>query len=104
MKVLYLRLLKDLYGCMDSALLWYYLYTKTLKSQGFVVNPYDRCIANSTIYGKHCTIAWYVDDNKVLHVYEHINTRIIEEIAEHFGDVTLSIEGNYRFLVIDIDF
>ena len=29
-KVLYLRLLKALYGCMESALLWYDLYTKKL--------------------------------------------------------------------------
>ena len=47
-KVLYLHLLKDLYGCMESALLWYDLYSKTLKAQGFLINPYDRCIANST--------------------------------------------------------
>ena len=31
---------------------------KILKYLGFVINPYDRCIANSVIYGKHFTIAW----------------------------------------------
>ena len=30
-KVLYLQLLKGLYGCIESSLLWYDLYTKTLK-------------------------------------------------------------------------
>lgn len=30
-KVLYLRLLKALYGCVKSALLWYELFTGTLK-------------------------------------------------------------------------
>ena len=55
-KVLYLRILKALYGCMESALLWYDLYAKNLKSQGLLVNQYDRCIANSTIDGKGCTI------------------------------------------------
>ena len=56
-KVLYLRLLRALYGCMEYALLWYVLYSKTLKAQGFLINPYDRCIANSTIQDKQCTLA-----------------------------------------------
>ena len=51
-KVIYLILLKYLYGLMESVLLWYDIYSRTLKSQGFVVNPYDRCISNSTIDGK----------------------------------------------------
>ena len=41
-KGLYLRILKSLYGCMESAILWYKLYEKTLKPQGFVVNQYDQ--------------------------------------------------------------
>ena len=64
-KVIYLQLMKATYGCMDSALLWYDIYPKTLKSHGFAVNPYDRCISNSTINSNQCTIAWYVDDKKV---------------------------------------
>ena len=67
-KVLYLQLLKDLYGFMESAILWYGLYSKTLKSQGFLVNPYDRCIENSTIKDNQYTISWYVDYKKVSHV------------------------------------
>ena len=41
-KALNLLLLKALYGCMESAILWYKLYEKTLKPQGFVVNQYDQ--------------------------------------------------------------
>ena len=62
-KVLYLRLIKALYGCMESALLWYDLYSKTLKSQGLLINPYYRYIENSTIQDKQCTVVWYVNDN-----------------------------------------
>ena len=83
--VLYLQLLKYLYLCMDSELLYYDLYSNTLKSHGFAFNPYDVCIANSTINGKQCTISWYVDDNKVLHIDEEVNTKIIETISEHVG-------------------
>jgi len=39
-KVLYLQLLKALYGCVQSALLWYNLFTNTLVRMGFKLNPY----------------------------------------------------------------
>ena len=38
-KVLYLELLKALYGCLRSALLWYELYSTKLKGMGFTLNP-----------------------------------------------------------------
>ena len=41
-KLLYLRLLKVLYGCLGYGLLLYDLHGKTLKPQVLVVNPYDR--------------------------------------------------------------
>ena len=70
----------------------YYLYTKTLKSHGLVLNTYDRCIANSTIDGKQFTISWYVDKIKLSRIYEGVNTRIIETIAENFGEITVSFK------------
>ena len=57
-KVLYLRVLRALYGCIESALLWYNLYSKTLKDMGFEINPYDKCIMNKTINGSQCSIAF----------------------------------------------
>ena len=39
-KVLYLRLLKALYGCVKSALLWYELFVSVLIPMGFTLNPY----------------------------------------------------------------
>ena len=38
-KVLYLRIRKALYGCIESALLWCDIYVNTLKELGFVINP-----------------------------------------------------------------
>ena len=76
-KLLYILLMKALCGYMDSAILWCDLYSKTLKSQGFLINPYDRCIANITIKDKQCTIVWYVDNNKVSLVDEVVNTKVI---------------------------
>ena len=60
-KVLYLEVLQAIYGCIESALRWYELYSETLSKEGFVINPYDKCVANKIINGKQCTIVWYVD-------------------------------------------
>ena len=81
-KVLYLRVLRAIYGCLESALLWYNLYSTTLAKIGFELNPYDLCVANKIINGSQCTIAFYVDDNKIAHKdpavnYFVSNTKII---------------------------
>ena len=54
-----------------------------------MVNSYNRSIANSTIDDRQCTIAWYVDENKVSHIDEDMNTRIIEAKAENFGKLAI---------------
>ena len=104
MKVLYLSLLKALYVFVESTLLWDDVYTKTLKSQRLVANPYYRWISNSTIDGTQCKIAWNVDDNKVLHIDKHPNTRIFKVKAEKFGKIIVSRGNHYKFLGMNIEF
>jgi hypothetical protein len=101
-KVLYLQLLKALYGCVQSALLWYNLLTNTLVRMGFKLNPYDLCVANSQIKGKQCTVAWYVDDNKILHVDDTVVTDIIEKIEAKFGKMTVTRGKHHVVLGMDI--
>jgi uncharacterized spore protein YtfJ len=52
---------------------------------GFKLNPYDLCVANSQIKGKQCTVAWFVDENKISHVDDTVVTDIIEKIEAKFG-------------------
>ena len=37
--ILYVKIDKALYGCVQSALLWYELYSSTLKDVGFELKP-----------------------------------------------------------------
>ena len=83
-KVMYLRLLKALYGCVKSSLFWYELFKTALKDLGFKSNPYDECVANKTINGKQCTIAWHVDDNHISHVDSKVVTEVISSIEDKF--------------------
>jgi len=101
-RVLYLRLLKALYGCVKSVLLWYELFTKTLIGMGFELNPYDPCVANSVIDGKQCTIVWYVDNNKISHVSPEVVTNIIEAIVVRFGKMTVVRGKRHVFLGMNI--
>ena len=104
-KVLYVRLLKALYGCMKSALLWWKLLTGTLQKDGFAVNPYDPCVANKTmIDGTQCTVCWYVDDLKISHVRDEVIDDVIEMIESHFGKMTVTRGLKHSYLGMDIEF
>ena len=81
-KTLYLKLLRALYGCIESALLWYELFVSKLQKLGFTLNPYDKCVANKIVNGKQCTVLWYVDDIKVSHVDKGVVQNVINEIEK----------------------
>ena len=103
-KVLYMQLLKALYGCVKSALLWYELFTNTLKGKGYVLNPYDLCVANKFINGKQCTITWYVDDTKISHVDSKVVTSSIEKIEAKFGKMAVTRGDKHVLLGMTLNF
>ncbi len=74
-KVLYLKMLRAIYGMLQSSLLYYKKFWNDIESIGFKVNPYDPCIiANQIIKGKqHSTVSWHVDDLKSSHVNSTIS-------------------------------
>ena len=97
-----MKVMREIYGCIKSDLLWYNLYAKTLEYLGFSINPYDRFMANNMVCVKQCTIVWYVDDNKLLHVDPNLVTDILEEIRKNFGDLVISIYYTRDFLGMNI--
>ena len=102
-KVLYLRILRALYGCIESALLWYELFTSHLKKLGFTINPYDRCVANKIIDGHQCTVVWYVDDAKVSHKSEKVVREVIKSIEAEFGEMNPTIGPKQEYLGMRIE-
>ena len=103
-KVLYVQLDKALYGCVQSALLWYELYSTTLQEMGFTLNPYDLCVANAEIEGSQCTICWYVDDNKISHKNPAVVDNIIKQIESKFGKMSQTRGKEHEFLGMNIKF
>ena len=77
--ILYVRLLKALYGCLRSALLFYRKLRTDLENMGFKVNPYDPCVPNRIVCGTQQSIVWHVDDLKLSHLIPRENTKIIQK-------------------------
>jgi hypothetical protein len=66
--VLYVELLKALYGMLRAALLFWKKLSSKLVLWGFTITPYDWCVANKMIDGKQCTVLWHVENLKILRV------------------------------------
>ena len=65
------RLKKALYGCIQSALLWYSELSSTIVNMGFVKNPYDSCSFRRVCGDDECTILVYVDDLFIMSSAQH---------------------------------
>jgi len=103
-KVLYVQILKALYGMIESALLWYMLYTEVLQKEGFELNEYDKCVANKIINGKQCTLAFYVDDNMLSHVETAEVDGILKIIEGYFPGLVVERGKRLNFLGMEIEF
>ncbi len=51
-KQLLVKCLNAIYGTMVASLLYYRKFTRSLKNQGYVMNPYDPCVWNKMIKKK----------------------------------------------------
>ena len=48
-KVIYVKVMRVIYVCIDYDLLWCNFYVKNLKDLGFSINIYDNCVSNKMI-------------------------------------------------------
>ena len=106
-KVLYVIVLKAIYGMLISALLWYNKLRKDLESIGFVFNPYDPCVANRMVKGKQHTIRFHVDDMMSSHILANVNTKFLKWLNKMYGtygEVTATRGTKHEFLGMTFDF
>jgi hypothetical protein len=108
-KILYVRMLKALYGMLISSILYYTKFRKDVESIGFEVNPYDICVANRKVNGKQHTVTWYVDDLKSSHVDSKVNDNFTEWCETTYGSDDLGhvkvVRGKiHDYLAMILDF
>jgi hypothetical protein len=87
-----------------SGRLWYELFTSVLSAKGFILNPYDLCVANATINGKQCTVMWYVNNMKVSHIDPSVVTSILNLMESRFGKMAITRRRVHHFLGMDITY
>jgi hypothetical protein len=76
---------KARHGTLQTAKLSRQKLSNVLISWGFVIIPYDCCVANKEINGSQCTIIWHVEDLKVSHFDTMDVTDVIQMLSDEFG-------------------
>jgi hypothetical protein len=108
-KVLYVRMLRALYGMLIALILNYKKFRKDIKGIGFIVNPYDPCVANRIVGGKQQTVTWHADDLKLSHVDPKVNDEFYEWLettygSEELGHVTSPRGPKHDYLAMKLDY
>ena len=106
-KVIYVQVLRALYGMLKAALLWYKKFKKDLEGIGFRFNPYDPCVANRMRNGRQQTIRFHVDDLMSSHVDPRVNDDFYEWLNAKYGEhgkVTHKRGKVHDYLGMDFDF
>jgi Reverse transcriptase (RNA-dependent DNA polymerase) len=98
------RLKKALYGCIQSAVLWYNELASTLEAMGFVRNPYDICSFSRIRYGSTDRILVYIDDLFITSKHELVLTSIATTLKKKYGAVAINMGLEHNFLGIHWDF
>ena len=80
------QLWKALYGRLQSALLFYQKLQQDLENLGFVVNPYDPCVANKMVDGLQMMVVWHVNNMKILHVKKKCVDNMIQLSKSMYKD------------------
>ena len=94
---------RALYGCLESALLWYQELSGFLSKIGFSPNPYDPCVMNRETKSGRATLAIYVDDILLTCSNPALATTIIQELEDEYKQlkVTRGLSHNYLGMVLD---
>jgi len=99
---LVVQLDKALYGCVQSAKLWYDTLTKALKKMGYVPNEVDQCVFNKGTGESMCTIVLFVDDILALSRDTEELQKLIEGLKDEFKEVSAEITSDFSYLGMHI--
>ena len=105
--ILYVELVKALYGTIRAALIFWRKFTKQITKWGFTVNPYDWCVANKMVRGSQLTITWHVDDLKISHADKEVLEDLLKQLNEAFGQdgpLTIHRGKKHDYLGMWLDF
>ncbi|CAJ1962818.1 unnamed protein product [Cylindrotheca closterium] len=104
-RVIYVRVLRAIYGMLQLSLLFYNQFRSDLEAKGFVFNPYDPCVANKVVNGKQQTIRFHVDDLMSSHMDPKVNDKFAEWLRYGSIQACTIVRGKiHRYLGMTLDF
>jgi hypothetical protein len=95
---------KALHGLLRSALLFYQKLVGDLEYNGFILNPYDPCVANKVINGKQMTVCWHINNLNMSHEDPKEVTAFREWLSKTYGILVVSHRGkihDYLGMIFD---
>jgi hypothetical protein len=96
-KQLLVECLNAIYGMMVASLLYYWKFTRSLKNQGYTMNPYNPCVWNKIVEKKQITICFHVNDCKVLHKLARVVDKAIKWLRRDYESI---FEDGSRAMVV----
>jgi hypothetical protein len=111
-KQLLVECLNAIYGTMVASLLYYCKFTRSLRNQGYTMNPYDPCVWNKMIEKKQITICFHVNNCKVSHKLAQVVDKAIKWLRQDYESIFEDGSGAmvvhqglvHRYLGMTIDY
>lgn len=100
---LVVKLEKALYGCLQSAALWYRHISKTLTSIGFVCSKYDPCTFHLDDGTDKCTVCVYVDDLLLTSTSDVMTKKVVDHLTKAYGTMTHNTGDSINYLGMNFD-
>ncbi|NBR23750.1 MAG: hypothetical protein EBU08_08270, partial [Micrococcales bacterium] len=89
---------KALYGCVESAKLFYEHVKAVLLSIDFVQNPYDQCVFNKLVGEEQITVIFHVDDFMITSTSNIAIKQLIDHMTKVYKKFTITEGLNHHYL------
>jgi hypothetical protein len=98
------QLMKALYGCVQSAKLWYLRIRGALEKWGYIMNPLDQCVFNKDCNGLQCTICVYVDHLLITCKESGVVDGVLNKLKDEFKELTVRRGKQHDYLGMSFEF
>jgi hypothetical protein len=98
------NLIRALYGCVESALIWYEVISTFLTSLGFQRSIHDECLFFKGSGKDSIFIAVYVDDLFISAAHKALIDTLESHLKGRFKDITINRGKHHEYLGAHLDF
>ena len=101
---LVVKLLRALYGCIESAKLWYEHLKGTLVKLGFKMNQKDECVFTKMVKGKQIAVCFHVDDLLITCENKDAIESLLKSLEHTYKSLTIKRGKIQSYLGMTFDF